>query len=207
MKRCGSFSQGGVPALIRNCRIIAVEGTHGSGKTTLVHGVVARLKAKSVAAAGCIDSARLNPFIEAARIHGRAEIDVFAELSLFGELLSEDARLARFNDVLVMDKSVANILGYARHFLGDTPFEERVLQGMAALAGAYAEVYDRVFFLNDYYNLDSTEDRFRPKEQSFQRSAAEGIRRACLEMGLTPIDIPPGLSREDKEGFVLGHMV
>lgn len=54
----------------RDCRLVAVEGTHASGKTTLVHALVAHYRAEGVLAGCSEEPARTSPFMEDIVIHG-----------------------------------------------------------------------------------------------------------------------------------------
>ncbi|MGH8903140.1 MAG: hypothetical protein ACRDYA_16085 [Egibacteraceae bacterium] len=55
---------------VRGCTVIAVEGTHASGKTTLVHARIAYYRQHGVHVDGTGEPARTSPFIEEIVVHG-----------------------------------------------------------------------------------------------------------------------------------------
>jgi len=64
---------------IRDCTVIAVEGTHASGKTTLVHALVSYYRERGIHAT-CVDEpARSSPFMEDIVLRGQGTFDVIAE--------------------------------------------------------------------------------------------------------------------------------
>lgn len=98
----------------RGCHLIAVEGTHASGKTTLVHALVAHYQAQGYLVGCSEEPARSSPFMEEIVIHGRGDFDLVAEVDLFGAQLSEQLRASRHLQLLICDKTVINVLAYAR---------------------------------------------------------------------------------------------
>src|SRR5690242_18457176 len=80
---------------IRDCKVIAVEGTHASGKTTLMHALTGYYRERGVHAT-CIDEpARSSPFMEEIVLHGKGEFDLITELDTFAQQLSSQLRAAR----------------------------------------------------------------------------------------------------------------
>lgn len=192
--------------MIRECRIIAIEGSHGSGKSTLVHALCATLKAEGHVVGSQLETARENPIIEATRIHGRGEVDVFGQLSLFGTKLTQEALQARYNEMLITDKTVMNVLGYARLLIADaTAVERDLLDAVASLCRAYAACYDVVFYSQDLYDTTLTADPFRPSDREFQAAADRSIRTALDAVSCQPVEIPLGLSLAQRVEFVLSH--
>lgn len=56
---------------IRNCTVVAVEGTHASGKTTLIHALTSYYRARGVHANCTGEPARNSPFMEEIVLHGK----------------------------------------------------------------------------------------------------------------------------------------
>jgi len=56
---------------VRGCVVVAIEGTHASGKTTLVHALTALYRARGVLVDCTGEPARTSPFIEETVIHGK----------------------------------------------------------------------------------------------------------------------------------------
>ena len=50
--------------MLRDCVVIAVEGTHASGKTTLTHALAAHYREQGIHVATVEEPARHSPFVE-----------------------------------------------------------------------------------------------------------------------------------------------
>ena len=57
--------------MLRDCIMIAVEGTHASGKTTLTHALAAYYREQGIHVATVEEPARHSPFIEEIVVHGK----------------------------------------------------------------------------------------------------------------------------------------
>src|SRR5439155_11276189 len=68
---------------VRGCVLVAVEGTHASGKTTLVHALTAHYRAQGVLVDCVPEPARTSPFIEDTVIHRTGGFDLTTEVDLF----------------------------------------------------------------------------------------------------------------------------
>ena len=106
---------------IMNCRLIAIEGAHCTGKSTLVHAITARYKSRNVHAASFTEVARASAFVEQVVIHGKGCFDITAELQLLAAQIAQEQLLARYHQLLICDRSVANVLGYSRILLSTNP--------------------------------------------------------------------------------------
>jgi thymidylate kinase len=80
---------------IRDCAVIAIEGTQAARKTTLVHALTSHYREKAVNAACTGEPARTSPFMEAIVLHGKGGFDLVAELDLFAQQLTVPLRTAR----------------------------------------------------------------------------------------------------------------
>lgn len=189
---------------IRGCRVIALEGSHGTGKSTLVHALVAHYKCRNIHATSLAETARLSPFVEEIVVHKVGEFDITAELHLFTSQIAQEQLLARHHEILVCDKTVANAIGYARLLLdkGDDSFSSKMLQQMEHLSRVYVQQYDAVIYVSDFYELTSTNDPFRPNDIEFQRRADESIKKVCNQIGLSFLELPKGLSTEQKIAWI-----
>ncbi len=65
--------------MLRDCVVLAIEGTHASGKTTLVHGLAAHYRERGIHVATVEEPARGSPFIEEIVVHGKGRFDVGCE--------------------------------------------------------------------------------------------------------------------------------
>lgn len=104
---------------VGRCKLIALEGSHGVGKTTTAHALTAWLKSKSILAAYCDESTRgNNPFVEDFTLRG-VPMSMHIELQLFSTAIAEQILASRHHDVLICDKTPTNVLAYAQILLSD----------------------------------------------------------------------------------------
>jgi len=178
--------------------VVALEVAHGTGKSTLAHALVAHYKARSVNAALVSETARRSGFVEAVVIHGSGTFSLEAELQLFAAHIAEEQLAARNHELLVCDKTIANVVGYARLLIPDTHDSTRLLDAMAKLAAAYSPYYDEVLYMSETYDLSMTKDPYRPSDRTFQLDADRHIRRACEDAGIRLAHLPNGLDLESK---------
>lgn len=187
---------------MRECTMIAIEGTHACGKTTLVHALTAHYRAQGIQVTCTGEPARTSPFTEETVIYGRGEFDLALEVDLFGAQLSTQLRAARHHDLLICDKTVMNVLAYARLVL-DAPTGSQtaaVLKAMEAFCTAWAPVYDAVFFCPDQYQ--QPDDPFRAKVGHLQDATATAVHDACHNTGVTLYDLPPGLDVTERVAWI-----
>src|SRR5262252_1677684 len=139
--------------MLRDCVVLAIEGTHASGKTTLTHALAAYYRERGIHATTVEEPARHSPFIEEIVVHGRGQFDLETEADLFGAQLSAQLRAARQHPMIIADKTIASVLAYARLVLPAPPGsrEAAVLQAIEGFCRAWAPVYDVVFFCCDNY--------------------------------------------------------
>jgi hypothetical protein len=179
---------------MRDCIVVAVEGTHASGKTTLVHALTAHYGVRGVLVDCIGEPARTSPFIEETVIHGRGDFDLATEIDLFAAQLSATLRAARHHHLLICDKTVANVLAYAGMML-PAPLGGHVATVLDAMAGfcrGWAPLtYDAVFYLPDRYRHPA--DPLRAKVAHLQAATADAVRRACVDVGIALVDVPAGL--------------
>jgi predicted ATPase len=179
---------------IRDCLVVAVEGTHASGKTTLVHALTAHYRARGVLVDCTGEPARSSPFIEETVIHGKGSFDLATEIDLFAAQLTTQLRTARHHQLLICDKTVVNVLAYARLVLTTRPGgpDAAVLDAMEAFCRAWApDTYEAVFFCPDRYQQPT--DAFRAKVSHLQDETATAVRDTCTLVDLPLLDVPAGL--------------
>lgn len=187
---------------IRDCRTIAIDGTHASGKTTLIHALTARYRRQGVNVAAMGEPARTSPFMEEIVIHGRGTFDLAAEVDVFAAHLQLHLRTARHHQLLIADKTIINVLAYARMLLNVEPgsLEATVLDAMETFCRAWAPTYDLVFFTHDHYQQPS--DGFRAKVADLQDTAATTLHELYDRLGVPVLDIPTGLETEQRVDWI-----
>jgi thymidylate kinase len=77
--------------VLRDCVVLAVEGTHASGKTPLTHALAAHYREQGIHVATVEEPARNSPFIEEIVVHGKGQFDLETEVDLFAAQLREPA--------------------------------------------------------------------------------------------------------------------
>ncbi|WP_018685365.1 AAA family ATPase [Actinokineospora enzanensis] len=187
---------------IRDCQTIAIDGTHASGKTTLIHALTATYRRQGVNVAAMGEPARTSPFMEEIVIHGRGTFDLAAEVDVFAAHLQFHLRTARHHQLLIADKTIVNVLAYARMLLDVAPgsLDAAVLDAMEHFCRAWAPTYDLVFFTHDHY--DQPTDGFRAKVSGLQDKAATTLRELYDRLGVPILDVPAGLETEQRVDWI-----
>ena len=125
------------------------------------------------------------------------------EVDLYAAHLSATLRAARHHRLVICDKTVVNVLAYARLVLPAQPgsHDAAVLDAMAGFCRAWAPVtYDAVFYLPDRY--PHPHDPMRAKVAHLQAETAEAVRTTCADVGLPLLDVPAGLDVAGRVAWV-----
>ncbi|MBB5874644.1 putative ATPase [Allocatelliglobosispora scoriae] len=187
---------------MRDCIIVAIEGTHACGKTTLVHALTANYRERGVNVACTGEPARTSPFAEETVIFKRGEFDLPFEVDLFGAQLTTQLRAARHHELLICDKTIMNVAAYADMLLKPEPGtrEAAVVGAMTAFCAAWSYTYDAVVYCPDRY--DQPNDPFRAKVAHLQDETARAVHNACTSSGAPVLDLPLGLSVAQRVAWV-----
>ena len=171
--------------MLRDCAVLAIEGTHASGKTTLTHALAAYYRERGIHVATVEEPARHSPFIEEIVVHGKGRFDVECEADLFAAQLSAQLRAARQHTMIICDKTIANVLAYAWLVLPAPPGsrEAATLAAMEAFCRAWASTYDAVFYCCDQYSQHQAGDPYRAKVLDLQPAADSVVRSMCATVG------------------------
>jgi predicted ATPase len=182
--------------VLRDCVVLAIEGTHASGKTTLTHALAAYYRECGVHVATVEEPARSSPFIEEIVVHGKGTFDLETEVDLFAAQLSAQLRAARQHTMIICDKTIANVLAYARLVLEASPRSQTAasLAAMEEFCRAWAGTYDAVFYCCDRFGQRQTGDPYRAKVIDLQPAADQVVRATCTAVGQRIIDIPPNMT-------------
>jgi predicted ATPase len=190
---------------LRDCVVIAMEGTHASGKTTLVHALTAAYRQRGVHVACTEEVARTSPFIEEIVIHDRGTFDLATEVDLFAAQLTSQLRSSRHHALLICDKTVVNVLAYARLVLAALPGtrEAAVVAAMEVFCRAWAPVYDAVFYCPDHFGARQGGDPFRARVLDLQDATDQMLRDACADARVSLVELPRGLTVDERVGRVM----
>ncbi|MCD0450467.1 ATP-binding protein [Actinocorallia sp. API 0066] len=189
---------------IRDCRVIAVEGTHASGKTTLVHALTSHYREQGVHVACTGEPARFSPFMEEIVLHGKGTFDLVAELDAFGAHLTTQLRAARNQTLLITDKTLLNVAAYARMLL--PPSDHPVIDAMLRLCASTTHLYDAVLYTSDTFSPWQPGDRFRDKVADQQAELDLTLRSAADEIDLPLTPIPRGLTTAERVSWVSARL-
>jgi predicted ATPase len=190
--------------VLRNCVVLAIEGTHASGKTTLTHALAAYYRERGIHVATVEEPARHSPFIEEIVVHGKGAFDLETEVDLFAAQLSAQLRAARQHTMVICDKTIANVLAYAWLVL-ETPPRSRAaatLGAMEAFCHAWAGTYDAVFYCCDRFSQHQAGDPYRAKVLDLQPAADRVVRSTCATVGQRVIDIPPNMTTSQRVQWI-----
>lgn len=187
---------------IRDCTVIAIDGTHASGKTTLIHALTAHYRRQGVNVAATGEPARSSPYMEEIVLHNQGTFDLAAEVDVFAAQLQFQLRTARNHQLLIADKTVVNVLAYARMLLQIDPgsLDANVLDAMEIFCRAWVPTYDLVFFTQDHYKQPS--DHFRAKVAGLQGAAAITLRQYYDDLGVPVLDVPAGLETDQRVNWI-----
>ncbi|MER5549417.1 AAA family ATPase [Streptomyces sp. NPDC002589] len=181
---------------IRDCRVIAVEGTQAAGKTTFVHALTSHLRERSINVNCTGEPARVSPFMEDIVLNGKGDFDLVAELDLLAQHFTAPLRAARHHQVLITDKTPANVLALAGLVLDSTePGVAAVLSAAEVLCRNWMSLaYDVVLYCEDRYDQKADGDRMREKVLGLQDEAAEAIYRALRFSTVKILKVPTDLT-------------
>jgi predicted ATPase len=190
--------------VLRDCIVLAIEGTHASGKTTLTHALAAHYRQRGIHVTTVAEPARNSPFIEEIVVHGKGQFDLETEADLFAAQLSAQLRAARQHAMIIADKTIANVMAYARLVLQAPPGsrEAAVLDAMNAFCQAWAPAYDAVFYCCDRYAQHQHGDPYRARVLDLQAAADRVVRSTCATAGQRVIDIPPTMTTAERVHWI-----
>lgn len=182
--------------------VVAIEGPHGSGKTTLMHAAVAHLRAKGVSAVDVPESARSSPFFQAAFLYDGPAIDEWAELHLLGDQISAELQRSRLADVIIVDRTVANVSAYWKvRFPDGSPQMKDLFAAADRFIQEYAQqVYDLVLILSDDFSQER--DELRDSDPGFRQLVERQLRIDLEPLGKTVVLVPRGLSQAGRVAFL-----
>jgi len=152
------------PPMMRDCALLAIEGTHASGKTSLTHALAALYRERGIHVATVEEPARRSPFIEKIVVHRRGRFDLETEADLFGALLSAQLRAARQHTMIICNKTIANVLAYAWLVL-PAPAGSRPGRDGSVLP-RLGPVYDIVFYCCHNYTQEQVGGPTAPKSRT-----------------------------------------
>jgi thymidylate kinase len=188
-----------MPMAIGQCRLVAIEGTNGVGKTTVAHALTAFLKSQGILAEYCDESARVNAFVEDFTVHHQP-LSMHIELQLFSAAISSQILATRRNDIVICDKSPTSLIGYSRVLLPDKIVGEDagLFEAMRLLLWEWSEAYDAVFFLSDDFTRGDERDQIRQSVTKVKWQVSDFIHSELDNFRCEVIDVPTGMPLEER---------
>jgi predicted ATPase len=193
---------------LRHAKLLAFDGTHASGKTTLIYAVAASLRRQGVHVTTLGEPARTSPFVDDVVIHKTGGFDMALELDLFAAHITNSLRAARSHEVVLCDKTPTNVLAYCKMLLKVKPgtWDAEMADAMDGFCRAWGQAYDAVFFCQDHYGTGQRGDKYRTRVADLQVQADSLVRAQYTRLGQQIIEIPRGLDIEKRARWVVARI-
>ncbi len=157
---------------------IAIVGTHGSGKSTIISSVYAQLKKNNSRVSMAPEVARSSLFLAANEKTPKMQMD------LFGRQISSEMTNSRNCDILLCDRSLFDILMYTRLFFKDDKEAVMYSKSMSLFCRYYANTYDHIFLTSKLYFPNTVKDDIRPEDEVLQKSASAKLKDILDEFSI-----------------------
>lgn len=193
---------------LRHAKLLAFDGTHASGKTTLIYAVAASLRGQGVHVTTLGEPARTSPFVDDVVIHQAGDFDMALELDIFAAHIMNSLRAARSHEVVLCDKTPTNVLAYCKMLLRVEPgtWDAETADAMDGFCRAWGQVYDAVFFCQDHYRTRKRGDRYRSRVADLQVQADGLVRAEYTRLCQPIIEIPRGLDMDKRVRWVVARI-
>lgn len=189
---------------IHGCTILAIDGTHSSGKTTLATALTQHYQGIGLNAVYLPDPARESPLIAAVIADPAKSFDLTIELDLFAATITQQIRATPGHRLVVTDKTLANVLAYARLLLKKPQKHKPTFHALTRMCRAW-QPYDLVIRCVDHFPIDVADDPYRSRVTELQEAADYAVGVALDEAGYPVVDLPAGLSTDQRIQWILDH--
>jgi len=157
---------------------IAIVGTHGSGKSTIISAVYSRLKKNNISVFIAPEVARSSLFLAAKEKVPKMQMD------LFGRQISNEMTNSRNCEVLLCDRSLFDILMYTKIFFEDNDEANIYINSMTQFCKYYTKSYDYIFLTSKLFSPKKVKDDIRPKDETFQKKAHAELKNILDEFSV-----------------------
>lgn len=190
--------------MIKGKFLIAIDGTHASGKTTLLYYIAAKLKERGVNCIVLQEPARNSPLLDDVILRDIGNFDILIEADLIMNHISQCIRGTRDGDIILSDRTPVSVLAYKNLFV-DTSNETETLfwEKCETLVEQWMDFYDLVFYCQDHYKIDVAKDKRRSKALNNQLEADLETQIHYERFHCNLQCIPPNLSLEEKGNCVI----
>lgn len=182
--------------------LIAFDGTHSCGKTTLKYSVAAKLKEIGINCVVLPEPARENPLVDDVVLRDVGKFDLFLETDLIMNHVSQCIRGIRQGNVILSDRTPINVIAYTNLLVEhENLLDAELYRKCVSFVETWHKFYDLIFYCQDYYEIDVNVDNMRNKVIDIQVTVDEETRRLYQEYKGNIKYIPEGLSLEEKTLF------
>lgn len=193
--------------MIKGKILIAFDGTHASGKTTLKYLIAAKLKEKGINCVVLPEPARNSVLVDDVVLRNIGEFDIPLEVDLIMNHISLCIRGARDGEIILSDRTPVNVLAYTRLLVDSLDeMENGLLERCESLVEKWINFYDLVFYCQDFYQVDIAKDALRSKVVEIQSDVDLETRNLYERFGCSLQYIPKGFSSEEKANFIMDVM-
>jgi predicted ATPase len=183
---------------------VAVDGTHATGKTTLVYASTSRFRELGINAGLVGDTARESPLVDDIVLHKTGEFDALVELDLASRHVQAIATAVRTHALVFADKTLLNVATYANVLLGSTLSKQdrHLIDALNSLASAWQRIYDLVIYCPDLFPVHVAGDPYRARVEHLQLEVDEALKEAYARGGFPVVTLPEGLSLAQRVAVV-----
>lgn len=193
--------------MIKDKYLVAFDGTHASGKTTLKYYVAAKLKEQGNHCVVLSEPARNSALVDDVVLRDVGNFDIPLEVDLVMNHISQCIRATRDGEIILSDRTPANVLAYTKLLVSsEDKLENELIEKCDMLVGTWNNFYDLIFYCQDFYFADIKKDQQRSKVAGIQLEVDQETRKQYEKYGCKLQYIPEGLSLEEKAEFVLKIM-
>jgi thymidylate kinase len=160
--------------------LIAVSGAHGTGKSTLCHELVAKLKTRHLSVGLATESARSSHYLLA------DEKTPEMHLEVFGIHLIREMRALRIYPIVITDRSIFDFIAYA---LIRFPENNRATLALISFAQQYKGYYNLIFRTTNFYE-NRDKDKLREKETSSATDVDLALSHLLARLGVSCSPLP-----------------
>lgn len=190
--------------MIKGKPLIAFDGTHASGKTTLKYQVAARLKEKGMNCVVLPEPARNSPLVDDVVLREMGKFDIPLEIDLIMNHITQCIRGTRDGQIILSDRTPVNVLAYTELLVrSEDDLENELLEKCSSLVESWVQSYDLIFYCQDYYIADLQKDSLRNKVVGIQKEVDVETKKQYDKFGCEIQLVPKGLSLDEKTDFVL----
>ena len=153
------------------------------------------------------EPARKSPLVEDVVLRNIGTFDLPLETELFALHMIQCIRASRIGKLIIADRTPANVMAYTRLLVPPSnEVEQSWFATMEQFALHWLQSYDKVFYCCDHFKIDLKQDCMRSKVVDMQQSVDDMTRLEYLKAGTKLINVPSGLSLEERKNFVLAEL-